>query len=166
MGLYTRQSCVGCAPASEVLTLEERRGVDVRDLESIPERLAELLDKKRDAESVREIFNLFSTSSKKNRHTVMSYGEEQLANRVEQELIEASIAPAQAEVVGLEGFYGEKREAWKMSLEKEYAKMDGVLEEALPEELKSKLGLPPDAPLPKPIPSKVVCTHRRFLGEA
>ena len=187
-------------PASEVLTLEERRGVDVRDPESIPERLAELLDKKRDAESVREIFNLFShgvlhkgpdaavasmvnnptadehpekhvavedqqadapdypTSSKKNRYTVMSYGEEQLANRVEQELIEASIAPAQAEVVGLEGFYGEKREAWKMSLEKEYAKMDGVLEEALPEELRSKLGLPPDAPLPKPIPSKVVCT--------
>ncbi|CAE7540631.1 RE1 [Symbiodinium natans] len=100
----------------------------------------------------------YPTSSKKNRYTVMSYGEEQLANRVEQELIEASIAPAQAEVVGLEGFYGEKREAWKMSLEKEYAKMDGVLEEALPEELRSKLGLPPDAPLPKPIPSKVVCT--------
>ncbi|CAE7371500.1 RE1 [Symbiodinium natans] len=187
-------------PASEVLTLEERRGVDVRDPESIPERLAELLDKKRDAESVREIFNLFShgvlhkgpdaavasmvnnptadehpekhvavedqqadapdypTSSKKNRYTVMSYGEEQLANRVEQELIEASIAPAQAEVVGLEGFYGENREAWKMSLEKEDAKMDGALEEALPEELRSKLGLPPDAPLPKPIPSKVVCT--------
>ena len=51
----------------------------------------------------------------------------------EQSLIEASVAPAQAETVDLKGYYdGPRKDAWYSSLVKEYEKMKkGVLEETL-----------------------------------
>ena len=94
------------------------------------------------------------------KYHILSWEEEQDANRIEHELIEASIAPAQAETVDLKGFYeGPRKEAWYNSLVKEYSKMQkGVLEETLRTEVRDRLGLPADACLPREIPSKIVPT--------
>ena len=90
---------------------------------------------------------------------LLSYEEEQLANQVEEKLLEASTAPAQAETVDLKGFYkGDRREQWKNSLKKEYAKMKDVLEEATRDQLHERLGLSKETRLPREIPSKVVAT--------
>ena len=64
------------------------------------------------------------------KYHLLSYEEEQLGNQIEEKLLEASIAPAQAETVDLKGFYkGDRQEQWKNSLIKEYGKMKNVLEE-------------------------------------
>ena len=64
------------------------------------------------------------------KYHLLSYEEEQLANQIEEKLLEASIAPAQAETVDLKDFCkGDRQEQWKGSLVKEYGKMKDVLEE-------------------------------------
>ena len=94
------------------------------------------------------------------KYHVLSWEEEQTANSTEQTLLEASIAPAQAETVDLRGYYeGPRKEAWYNSLVKEYEKMKkGVLEETLRSEAHDKLDLPAATPLPREIPSKIVPT--------
>ncbi|CAE7365731.1 unnamed protein product, partial [Symbiodinium sp. CCMP2592] len=93
------------------------------------------------------------------KYHLLSYEEEQLANQVEEKLLEASTAPAQAETVDLKGFYkGDRQQQWKASLVKEYGKMKDVLEEATRDQLHGRLGLPAGTRLPREIPSKVVAT--------
>ncbi|CAE7837310.1 unnamed protein product [Symbiodinium sp. CCMP2592] len=93
------------------------------------------------------------------KYHLLSYEEEQLANQVEEKLLEASTAPAQAETVDLKGFYkGDRQQQWKASLVKEYGKMKDVLEEATRDQLHGRLGLPTGTRLPREIPSKVVAT--------
>ena len=85
------------------------------------------------------------------KYHLLSYEEEQLGNQIEEKLLEASIAPAQAETVDLKGFYkGDRQEQWKNSLIKEYGKMKDVLEETPRGQLRERL--------PREIPSKVVAT--------
>ncbi|CAE7400820.1 RE1, partial [Symbiodinium sp. CCMP2456] len=93
------------------------------------------------------------------KYHLLSYEEEQLANQVEEKLLQASIAPAQAETVDLKGFYKvDRQEQWKNSLVKEYGKMKDVLEEVTRGQLRERLGLPGGARLPREIPSKIVAT--------
>ena len=90
---------------------------------------------------------------------LLSYEKEQLANQTVEKLLEASIAPAQAETVDLKGFYrGDRQEQWKSSLVKEYGKMKDVLEEVTRGQLRERLGLPEEMHLPREIPSKIVAT--------
>ena len=93
------------------------------------------------------------------KYHLLSYEEEQLGNQIEEKLLEASIAPAQAETVDLKGFYkGDRQEQWKNSLIKEYGKMKDVLEETPRGLLRERLGMPAEGRLPREIPSKVVAT--------
>ncbi|CAE7816426.1 unnamed protein product [Symbiodinium sp. CCMP2592] len=93
------------------------------------------------------------------KYHLLSYEEEQLANQVEEKLLEASTAPAQAETGDMKGFYkGDRQQQWKASLVKEYGKMKDVLEEATRDQLHGRLGLPTGTRLPREIPSKVVAT--------
>ena len=93
------------------------------------------------------------------KYHLLSYEEEQLGNQIEEKLLEASIAPAQAETVDLKGFYkGDRQEQWKNSLIKEYGKMKDVLEETPRGQLRERLGMPAEGRLPREIPSKVVAT--------
>ena len=101
-----------------------------------------------------------SADIRRDKYHILSWEEEQAANQIEQELLEASVAPAQAETVDLKGYYsGPRTDAWYKPLVKEYSKMQkGVLEETLRSEVRAKLGLPEDAHLPREIPSKIVST--------
>ncbi|CAE7033277.1 RE1 [Symbiodinium sp. CCMP2592] len=95
------------------------------------------------------------------KYHLLSYEEEQLANQVEASLLEASVAPVQAETVDLKGFFqGDRQQQWRESLIAEYAKMDGVLREVPRAGLRKHLNISPEAKLPREIPSKVVPTMK------
>ncbi|CAE7437089.1 RE1 [Symbiodinium sp. CCMP2592] len=95
------------------------------------------------------------------KYHLLSYEEEQLANQVEASLLEASVAPVQAETVDLKGFFqGDRQQQWRESLIAEYAKMDGVLREVPRSGLREYLNISPEAKLPREIPSKVVPTMK------
>ncbi|OLP85945.1 Retrovirus-related Pol polyprotein from transposon TNT 1-94 [Symbiodinium microadriaticum] len=93
------------------------------------------------------------------KYHLLSYEEENAGNEIEASLLEASVAPAQAETVDLKGFFqGSRQKEWRESLMAEYAKMDGVLREVPRSKLREYLKLSPEAKLPREIPSKVVPT--------
>ena len=93
------------------------------------------------------------------KYHLLSYEEENAGNEIEASLLEASVAPAQAETVDLKGFFqGDRQQQWRESLIAEYAKMDGVLREVRRAGLREYLNISPEAKLPREIPSKVVPT--------
>ena len=93
------------------------------------------------------------------KYHLLSYEEENAGNEIEASLLEASVAPTQAETVDLKGFFqGDRQQQWRESLITEYAKMEGVLREVPRAKLREYLDLSCDAKLPREIPSKVVLT--------